>query len=235
MLKASFWAAIAAVALVGLSLSGGSVAFADPPCAKEDRPCPPGLDGTPQAGQGAQNAHNDNGGRHGVFGVVSGAINVGASGSFTLLTKQGSVTVDYDADTKCKVPGTKGPGENSDCDEILNGHYVSVQGTPDGDGIDAKRIHLNRGRSLHEHCRGEIQAITASSLTVRCATDSEGGYLDRTFTIDESTKFGPKGQGVDDWDDLDSPANQEVAVVAARDGLLASDLYTAKVVHKVAD
>jgi len=232
--RASFWAAIAAVALVGLSLSGGSVAFAEPPCAKADRPCPPGLDVTPQAGQGAQNAQNANGEgqRHGAFGVVDNAAVSNGGGSFDLLTKQGKFDVTYDADTKCKVPG---PSSSSDCDEVVvNGNYVSVQGMPDGDGgIDAERIQLNRGRSLHEHCRGEIQAITASSLTVRCLTDADGGHFDRTFAIDPSTKFGPKGEGVDSWDDLVSPANQEVAVVASRDGL--GGTYTAKVVHKVAD
>src|SRR3990170_3876285 len=103
MKKASFWAAVVAVALVGLSLSGGSVAFADPPCpAGVNPPCPPGKDGTPPAGalgQGAQNAHNGNGGSpHGAFGVVDNK----DSDSFDLFTKQGLVSVTYDSDTKCK-------------------------------------------------------------------------------------------------------------------------------------
>ncbi len=229
--KTSFWVAIAAVALVGLSLSGGSVAFADPPpCPPADRPCGPGGPPADPPGNGV--------GPHGAFGVVSQK-DPATDTNWVLLTKQGPVNITTNGDTKCKIPGTKGPGTDEDCDQILNGHYVSVQGTPNGESaILAKRINLNRGRSLHEHCIGDIEAftgtLTSGTITVACRTD--GQTFTRTFTVGASTKF---AKDVDSLEDLLTSGvgdtNDEVMVVAARDGLLASDLYTAKVVHKVAD
>ena len=226
--KTSLWAAIAAVALVGLSLGGGSVAFADPPCPPADRPCPPGKDGTPPAGAAGQGVQNEQGageGRHGAFGVVDNK----DSESFDLLTKQGKIEVTYDGSTKCKVPG---PGGSDECtDVVVNGNYVSVQGTPEDGGIAANKIQLNRGRSLHEHCVGEVQSFSGTladgTLTVACRTD--GGPDDvfvRTFHVDASTKLSK---------DIDEPSDLtgEVMVVGMRS--LGETTYDAKVVHKVAD
>ncbi len=187
--------------LVALSLMiASSVALAAPPTPgpKAEREAPPSKPGIASLDK-----------RHGVAGVLQ---NKGTDG-FDVVAKQGIVQVTVNGATKFYLKGKP----KATLADVTNGSKVNVQGTLQGSGLLAKRVHVIPGKPSIGHVVGEVVAYTApNGSTAGSITVKDRWGASQVLAVTDKTKIElPEGvSAVKAGDRVTVVANKEATPTA---------------------
>jgi hypothetical protein len=155
--------------------------------ATADKPTPattPSAKNTPP-GQEKKQTGAQNGKRHSVFGTVTGK----STNSFTITTKWGDMTISLNDKTRFRIPKSA----QATFADLDVGDRVSVNGTPTGDGINAKQIAIAPDKPAVQHRVGIVtEYVPQTKITIR---DVKGATI--TFRLTAQTQIeNPKTSGV---------------------------------------